>query len=510
MIELGCENKQVLNWFTAGRVQESKQETWNGVIEGLRYPLYIHQRTAIKNALPVLRESAGYAYLHQIGAGKSLTALATFLKLQPEVEAMIIVLPKSITGTMADQIELHLTKEYQLFIWDAVKAKNQSTKKSFDALLKTERLPIWIINVEAFQTKNEQLLLWWKQFTKKYKTLLVIDESHKIKTPNAARTKAITKLADDCAYKVIMTGSAVTNSPLDCYSQFYVINKTIWEDRNFFLFRNRYAILEKAYGAGGRSFDKVVGFKNLEKLQNVIAPFSHRVNREDLELSLPDTVDMVMHVELSDAQRKVYEELKRDMMSMVNDELVTLQNKISFFTKARQITGGVLKTENGLQVIDNMPPKLQALCDDVEGHEESAIIWCAFTADIAQVEKALREYGSVATFYGDTSDTDRAQAIHDFNAGKVRFFVASSAGSTGLNLQKNCRLQYWYGLFTSPENFEQAKGRTNRTGQSKQCIYKYLLARGTVDDTIYKTLQQKTDLMAQFSRLSMADIIEMM
>jgi SNF2 family DNA or RNA helicase len=516
---IGLSPDKAASWFDSMRVvkkiEQSKpaDKKKTGLqITGLKFPLYSHQEAGLQAALPVLKSSGGFAYLHQIGAGKSLTALATFLMLKDYnlVDALIVVLPKSIVGTMQDQINLHLERDFFCFVWDSTRSSGQAYQKRFNDLLTTSRLPIFIINVEAWQLKNERLYSWWSKFTKKYKTLLVVDESHKIKTPNASRTKALTKLAKDASYKIIMTGSAVTNSPLDCYSQFNLLSDLIWEDKNYFLFRARYSILEKAYGTGGRTFDKVVGFKNLERLQKVIEPWSHRVNREDLEISLPDVVDIITHVELSDKQRRVYEELKNEMMSIVDDETITLQNKLSFFIKAQQITSGHIKTENGVLTIDDNPPKLQALKDDVEGHDEKAIIWCAFTADVLSVSKSLQEFGHVVTFYGQTSDSDRVKAIEDFTKGEARFFVATSAGATGLNLQADCRLQYFYGLFLSPETFEQAKGRTNRTGQTKKCLYKYLLARGTVDDSIYNGLLTKTDLMSKFAKLKMADIIDLM
>jgi SNF2 family DNA or RNA helicase len=112
----------------------------------------------------------------------------------------------------------------------------------------------------------------------------------------------------------------------------------------------------------------------------------------------------------------------------------------------------------------------------------------------------------VETFFGDTKKKDRAQIVTDFQKGKIRFLVANpqSAG-TGLNLQRST-LHYYYSNGTKAEDRWQSEDRSHRSGQKNHVVYKDIIIKKTVDDSIQKILKENKTL-SEFFKQPLEDII---
>lgn len=478
-------------------------------IARIKSTLYAHQSRAVNAALPALLDHGGYALFMEMGVGKSLTTITIFTILQElkKALALIIIAPKAICSTWEEQLATHADIPYNFVQWDATSASTKKWQRAFNDMLEWQgRVPVFAVNVEAFQTKNKMLDECIKKL-EAFDPLVIVDESSKIKSHDAARSKAIVALGRRVPYRMILTGTEITNSILDVYMQFEFLAPGFFGFKNFFLFRAYYAILEERYGAGGRTYKEVTGFRRIGELQDKIAPFTSRALKKDC-LDLPPKIYQTMHVEMSGEQKRVYEELKSHLMSMVNDELVTIQQKMTLFGKFRQIVGGTLLTENGVQVIDANPPKLQALADELEDTDEQSIIWCAFRHDVDQVCTKLGKIAPTVPYFGDTSDGDREKGRKAFADGHARYFVATEAAAYGLNLQ-NCHLHYYYSRFLSPEANAQSEDRSHRIGQSAPCVYKSLVCKDTVDERIMEILGQKKDIRESFQSMTIADMIEL-
>lgn len=461
--------------------------------------LYNHQKEGIAKALPMLKAGKGFAYFFEPGTGKTRTTIETAQELYKAgvIDAVLVSPPKSLSGTWIDQLSQHCTVEYKALVWDAVKRGSKKWGDEYKRLVSPGGLPFFIVNIEAFQGDSADKHLDY--YFGNFKVFWIVDESTTIKGPKSARTKKVLKLAPKAHSRLILTGTEVAEGPLDLYSQMEFLQKGIWGHKNFFFFQHEYAVMAKRYLGNGTSFDEVVGFKSLDKMASIIEPYHLRAKKSEC-LDLPDKIFEPVYVDLSPAQAKVYKDLKRDLMTWLDSgEAVTVQNKTSLFAKFRQITGGSMITEAGTVELEARPAKLDLLVDELSDTSEKAIIWAVFTHEVEMIARELAKVGETVTFHGATSEEDRVQAVERFNKGTARFFVANpAAGSRGLNLQADCSLMYYYSLPAGAEHWLQSQDRIHRIGQTRTCVYRVLMARGTVDQRIYELLNQKVDIAQAF------------
>jgi len=459
-------------------------------------PPYGHQRRAVNNAVSGLTVHGFHALFMEMGTGKTKTTIDTWMVLvkQRISTCLVVVCPKSLMSTWTDEeLPKHLTIDARIMTWDG-----KSSMKSNSAFLSFSEHPgplVYVVNVEAFQSLNETLRQRMSTLLRNKATIMAIDESSTVKGPDAKRSKNIKAAAKLAVGRLILTGTEISKSPLDLYMQFEVLKDRFWGMKSFFMFKSRYAILEDAYGPGGRTFKKIVGYNKIDELTSMIAPYTTRAMKKDC-LDLPEKIRSVIKVPMTAAQQKVYDELKAHLATILESgEVMTVANKISLFTKFRQITGGTMKNGEEYLVIDPKPGKLVALLDDLEDTDEQAIVWCAFRGEVQLVAEALSKLGRVVTFDGSTEIDERSVAKTDFQSGYARFFVANmKAGAFGLNLQ-NCHLQYFYSRDTSPQANWQAEDRSHRPGQKSVCVYKSLVVAGSVDERINDLISQSSDLL---------------
>lgn len=469
--------------------------------------LYKHQERSISEGLECLDRYGYFAIFHEVGLGKSRTLLEITMRLASKnaLGALVISAPKSLSGSWREQSDLYLSIPHSFISWDASKAKTVKWHQQFLSDLANGGFPVLFINTEAFQRPNKELLMVLEKIKERAPVLLAVDESSDIKNPKAGRTRNLMKFGSECSYRVIMTGTEITNSPLDIFSQFEFLHPGFWGFKNFYFFRNYYAILEERYLSGGRTFKEITGFRKLNEIQDKIAPITSRARKIDC-LDLPEKIHARLPVELSGESERVYTELKNNLYSMLkNGELVSVPNKIALFTKARQITGGTL---SGMGVLDAHNAKLDALISELNDSSEQAIIWSCFTEEIGLICSRLS--GSYVRFDGQTSPRDRDSAIEKFRSGEARLFVANpQAAGQGLNLQC-AHVQYWYSLPNQAKQYEQAEGRIHRSGQTCPCLYKSIIAKETVDERIQAVLSEKLDIMDRFRSGTLEDLLDML
>ena len=176
------------------------------------------------------------------------------------------------------------------------------------------------MNVESFSTKKGQTAGEWMARTFGKYGLIAIDESTTIKNHKAKRTKALLKIASQFKYRRLLTGSPITKSPLDIYSQTEFLRPGLMGHESFYTFQGRYAVLQRR-SMGAKSFQQIVGYKNLDELTEKIDTFSYRVLKKDC-LDLPDKVYTARYVTLTDEQFRMYSLLQQQAMLLFEDCLL--------------------------------------------------------------------------------------------------------------------------------------------------------------------------------------------
>lgn len=472
--------------------------------EGFEFKLkpFKHQDNYLKSAWRLRVD----ATLFDMGLGKTKVTLDTagMLAYSGKIDSLIVLAPKGVYANWEKtELPKHMSPSVQ---YKAVLWKGLSTKKNVNELIPIMKhedniLHILIMNYDAVITEKGKYTL--EKFMQGHEsTMMVCDESTKIKNPKAKRTKQVISLGLKAKCKRILTGSPITKSPLDFYSQALFLSKECLGFSNFFAFRNRYAILEDVTTFGGASFKKVVGFKNLNELSDKIETFSHRIMKEEC-LDLPDKTYLVRYFSLTSEQRKLYEEMKKTMMLDLEDDMVSTSIALTKLLRMRQICSGYCPTDQG-DVLRIEHKRLETLMDCVEEIDGKIIIWAYFVDDIESIAAALRkEYGdeSVVTYYGKTELDERTQNIHRFeNDPECRFFVANpKVGGMGITLNA-AKYAIFYNADYNYEDRMQAEARNYRIGQKENIFYIDIVAEDTIEQEIVQALINKYEIATEVLR----------
>jgi SNF2 family DNA or RNA helicase len=369
----------------------------------------------------------------------------------------------------------------------------RSVKDKFDGLT------VFVMNVEAFSSVKGKQAGEWLGRAFGHRGMIAIDESTTIKNHQAKRTKSLTKISQSFKYKRLLTGSPITKSPLDIFSQAEFLQKGLLKYDSFYAFQARYAVLQRRT-MGAQSFNQVVGFRNLEELTHMIEQFSYRVLKKDC-LDLPEKTYTVRYVSTTKEQLEMYESLRRHAMVLFDDgEMTSAPAVITQLLRLQQILSGHLKTDEG-EMITFPSKRMDALSELLEEHDGKAIIWSRFRYDIQQIVEMLNNKfgpGVAAAYYGDTPDDERLRIVQDFqSSSNLRFFVGNPAtAGYGLTLTE-ANLVVYYANDFNLETRMQSEDRAHRIGQHNPVTYVDLITEGSIDEKIVKALRAKIDIGAK-------------
>ncbi len=455
---------------------------------------YAHQL----KALGASHNKENYALFMEMGTGKSKVLVDNIAMLydKGKINAALIVAPKGVYRNWERQeIPTHMPEHivYNVVTWSPATTKKQQ-KENMKLFKHGDQLTIFLMNIEAFSTKKGLDIA--QRFLLAHQTLMAIDESTTIKSPTARRTKNVLKLRNYAKYRRILTGSPVTKSPLDLYTQCYFLDPYYLDFTSYYTFRNRYASMVDR-NVGSHSFKLVTGYVRLDELNDKLNKFSYRVLKEDC-LDLPDKVYMKRFVTMTPEQTKLYEEMKKHALAELDGKMTSAASALAQMVRLHQITCGHLATDDG-EVTAIKNNRINELLDVIEETNGKIIIWAIYRHDIRQIENTLAEkYGkdSVKSFYGDTADSDRQDIVNAFQdrESNLRFFVGNPrTGGYGLTLTASHTVVYYSNSYDLEIRL-QSEDRAHRIGQKEKVTYVDLISEKTIDEFIVKNLRAKINL----------------
>ena len=457
---------------------------------------YKHQLTALKKSW----NKENFAYFMEMGTGKTKVLIDNLAMLydKGKVDGALIIAPKGVVKTWYEQeLPAHLPNhiENKTILWQANITKSQQEK--LDSILENEMLlHILVMNVEALST--DKGVNFARKFLLSHNTLMAIDESTTIKNPSAKRTKNIILIGKYAKYRRIMTGSPITKNPLDLYSQCEFLDPWLLDFTSYYAFRNRYAEM-KTMHIRGRSIQVVSEFKNLSELSETIKTFSDRVLKEDC-LDLPPKTFMKRYVTLTSDQKKIYEQMKKAAMAVLNGKVTTTMTVLTQLMRLHQITCGHFTADDGTShaVESNRLNELMNVLDETEG---KAIIWANYQLSVGEIiQKIIKEYGedSYVHYYGLTSQEERQDNIRKFqNDPKCRFLVGTpQTGGYGITLTQANTVIYYSNVYDLEKRL-QSEDRAHRIGQNKKVTYIDIIAEDTVDEKIVEALRKKINIASE-------------
>ena len=468
---------------------------------------YAHQITALEKSW----HKDEYAYFMEMGTGKSKVLVDNIAMLYDKgsINGALIIAPKGVyRNWFSQEIPQHLPShvDYKTVLWTALTSKTKD--KEYQQLFKVDiDLHILIMNVEAFSTKKG--LEFATRFLRCHNTLMAVDESTTIKTPSAKRTKSILVLGKYAKYRRILTGSPVTKSPLDLYTQCGFLNEELLAFTSYYTFRNRYAtMLDRNFG--GRRVQIVGGYKRLDELASLLKPFSYRVLKEEC-LDLPEKTYVQREVELTDEQKQTYSTMKAAALASLKGKRATAPHVLTQLMRLHQITCGHLKNDDGTitSLKSNRINSLMELLEEVDG---KVIIWANYIYDIKQIVAAIgKKYGedSIVQYYGAIPSEMRQKYIETFQdpESKVRFFIGNpQTGGYGITLTA-ARTVVYYSNGYDLEKRLQSEDRAHRIGQKNLVTYVDLITPKTVDEKIRKALRKKINIATEIMGEELRDWI---
>jgi len=452
---------------------------------------YAHQEEALQRS----HDKKNFAYFMEMGCGKSKVLIDNIYWLCQNklIDTAIIVAPKGVyMNWVNNEIPIHMLEDMdpEIYLWKANPTRNEK-KRLTEGVTNRNKFRILVMNIESFVTKKAPVFL--ESFTHRSEFLLAIDESTTIKNPKAKRTKAIVKFGETAKYKRILTGSPITQSPLDLYSQCAFLNKRLLGYDSYWSFQGRFAVI-KQQRMGSHSFNQVVGYKNLDELTQKLKIFAHRTTKKEA-LDLPEKIYTTRQVELTSTQQEHYQSMKKtSVIFLEKGEMVTAPEVMTRLLRLQQLLCGYLVSDDG-ETIELANNRIKVMMEVIEEMTGKVIIWSRFRHDIKKIKSELfKAYGSgsVVTYYGDTTQEDRDSAIHNFQTNpETRFFVSNAqTGGRGITLTAASNVIYYSNDFNL-ESRKQSEDRCHRIGQHKPVLYVDLVCPNTVDVHIVKSLVEK-------------------
>lgn len=471
---------------------------------------YDHQRRAFETSC----KRRYYGLFMEMGTGKSKVTIDTigYLFLNKKINTVLIVAPKGVYDNWVKQeIPRHLPDYIKRRV---VRWQPNFTNKFKDELRKIavppeqdkDTLNVLVMNTEAFSTeKGTNVAI--KFLRNNPRNMTVIDESTTIKNKGAVRTKNLIKVGEQSKYRRILTGSPISKSPMDLFTQCAFLDNNALGFNSYYSFQSRYAIVRRRT-LGAHSFQEVTGYQRLDELGEKLDQFTHRVLKKDC-LDLPDKVYTRRDIPLSREQVKAYNQMKEFALAMLEKgELATTQSVLTQIMRLQQICCGFLQPDEGdIQEIKNS--RLDELLNVLDETQGKVIIWATWSYDIRRIEAALsKRYGddSVASYYGETDQDDRQAIVERFQdpSSSLRFFVGQPrTGGYGITLTEANTVVY----FSNSYDLEirlQSEDRAHRIGQQESVTYIDFVCPDTIDEKILQALRDKINLAGTVLREDVA------
>jgi SNF2 family DNA or RNA helicase len=404
------------------------------------------------------------------GLGKTTTTL-TIISEQFEGKTLIIA-PKRVAETVWDT---EVQKWEHLKHLRVSKMIGSSTQRM--AGLKAEA-DIYLINLEN--------VAWLCGLSDKLVfTNLVIDESSRFKDPSTKRFKALKKHLKGFSRRLILTGTPTPQGMADLWSQVGILDLGQRLETSLTRFRDKYMEPDQV-----NRHTRVVYSWRLKSamdsaIQDKIADICFSLKAEDY-LTLPKLTELYHKIDITPAERKQYDTLKKDMVANIGTETITAPTAAALAGKLLQFTSGAVYAEDGSwQEVHRS--KLEYLESIMEESSAPTLVFYHFKHSLQR----LQEQFPHAVVLSDDN-------IPAWREGKIRMLLAHpQSGGIGLNLQCNVgetAQTVWYDLPWSSENYIQANARIYRQGQEKPVIIHHLTVSNSIDEQVVKVLSGKISL----------------
>lgn len=419
-----------------------------------------------------------------LGLGKSISTLTAIDRLmfeELEVSKVLVIAPKKVAeNTWSKEIaKWEHTQHFKISkVLGPEKKRKEALRQDADIYIINRENVVWLVNYFGGT---------YFPFD-----MLVIDELSSFKSPKSQRFKALRMVRPKINRVVGLTATPAPNGLCDLWSQIYLLDQGERLEKNVTQYRAKYFTPGRSNGHVVFNYKLNEGSEKI--IHEKISDICISMKAADY-LKLPPRIDRMEEVCLSGNDMELYLEFEKEqVLSFVDGDTITADNKAALSNKLLQYANGALYSDNGPEggnkfsdkkyhiVQDAKLDRLEEIVDTANG--QPILIFYQFQSDLDRIMKRLKAYKPIKLTTSQDED--------DWNDGKIPVcLVHAMSGGHGLNLQKGGNIICWFGIPWSLELYQQANGRIHRQGQTRPVIIHHLIVPGTYDEDVLKSLQSK-------------------
>ena len=431
----------------------------------MKYNPHSYQEYAVK----FIESHSISALFLDMGLGKTsitLTAVNELLFDSFEVRKVLVIAPLRVArNTWCDEIKKwdHLRNIKYSIVVGTEKERISALNEKADIYIINRENVDWLVNKSGYEFDFD---------------MIVIDELSSFKNHQSKRFKSLMKIRPKAKRIVGLTGTPSSNGLMDLFAEFKVLD--LGERLGYFIgqYRNTYFKPDKTNGAIVYSYKPLPNAEDsiYERISDITVSM-----KASEYLKMPELVISNYKVEMSDNEKKQYDEMKKNLICEIKDGEITVSNAGSLSNKLSQFANGAVYDDEQ-NIVEIHSRKLDALEDIIESMNGKPLLvayW--YKHDLQRIKKRF-----------DVREIKTCKDIADWNKGKipVALIHPASAGH-GLNLQQGGSTLVWFGLTWSLEFYQQTNGRLYRQGQKNTVVIQHIVTKGSIDEQILKALERK-------------------
>ena len=424
----------------------------------------------------------------EMGTGKTRVAIDVAFA-RKDVRKVLIVCPKAVVPVWRENLNKFADDKISWACWDTQKGTIKT---------KVEEIKEWY-GTARFAYKQFIVLNYdsvWRapmgDFMQRFNVdMVVLDESHRAKAAGSKVSKFLAVLGNRVKYKMCLSGTPMANSPLDVYGQYRFLDKTIF-GTNHYQFLQEYAIM------GGPERRFVVGFRNQKLLNHKFRSIAYTCKMSDVadRIKLPDALPPTSQkVQLPAKDMKTCRELADDFIAECGGGNVVVKNVLGKMMRLQQIASGYCVIQDSPidepRVEELNTTKEDALAEMLEdiSPEAPVVVFCVFRHDLDSIARsALKAKRNVFEVSG------RANELAEWKQDRGGVLAVQIQAAEGIDMT-NSNHAIYYSIPHSLALYNQSKARLYRPGQKNAVSFCHLLAEGTIDEAMYKSLIKKEDVI---------------
>lgn len=439
-------------------------------------------------------EALNFALVHpqcmldmDMGTGKTRVAIdAAFAR--DNVRKVLVVCPKAVVPVWRENLK-KFAPDSGWSCWDLQKGSVKAKAESMAEFLKVRADKMFVIvNYDSVWRKEMGDLVLKSDFD-----MVILDESHRAKAAGSKVSKYLAMLGRRVWYKMCLSGTPMANSPLDVYGQYRFLDQRIF-GTNHYLFLQDYAIM------GGPDRNFVVGYKNQQDLYKKFNSIAYHCKMSDIasRIKLPPSLPTTnRRVDIPAKDRKVMKQLAKEFVAECGDgSHVVVNNVLTKLLRMQQICSGFCIVQESVfddgMIQELNTSKEDALSDMLTDIDvsDSVVVFCQFRHDLEAIRRATQKTGR--TYFELSGSANTLSEWKECGGGVIG--VQVQAGAEGVDMTKANHAIY----FSVPHSlalYNQSKARLYRPGQSRPVSFCHLIAEGTVDESLFKSLERKEDII---------------